>query len=116
MYFCFQFIQVAYVTQELLQLETGVDYIVYFYYLFKDKYRLSDWQNYLDCDVYRKIQKIFLQKEVDDFRVQELAILELEPPCGKIDEVSLNVVGYFGKENFRFQLENHGKYELANKL
>ena len=96
--------------------ETGVDYIVYMYYLFKDKYSLRDWQN-LDSNVYRKIQKIFLRKEVDDFRVQELAILELDIPRRTIDEESVvpltsltvNVLGYFGEENFRFQLENHGK-------
>ena len=92
------------------QIETGVDYIVYFYNVFKDKYGLSDWHN----DEYRKILKIFLRKDVDDFRVQELAILELEIPLRKIDEDFFNVLGYFGEENFRFQLnprfqEHHGK-------
>ena len=86
------------------QIKTGVDYIVYFYNVFKDKYGLSDWHN----DEYRKIQKIFLQEEVDDFRVQELAILELDIPLTKIDEDSFNVLGYFGEENFRFELENQG--------
>ena len=92
-------------TQQLFQVETGVDYIVYFYYLFKDKYTLNDLHN-VDGNDYRKIQKIFLRKEVDDFMVQELAILELEIPYRKIDEESYNVLGYFGEENFRFELEN----------
>ena len=107
-YFCFQFIQVENVkTQKLFQVETGVDYIVYFYYLFKDKYTLSDLHN-VDGNDYRKIQKIFLRKEVDDFMWQELAILELEIPYRKIHEESFNVLGYFGEENFRFKLENQG--------
>ena len=92
-------------TQQLFQVETGVDYIVYFYILFKDKYTLNDLHN-VDGNDYRKIQKIFLRKEVDDFMVQELAILELEIPYRKIDEESYNVLGYFGEENFRFELEN----------
>ena len=106
-------------TQELKsRVETGVDYIVYMYYLFKDKYSLRDWQN-LDSNVYRKIQKIFLRKEVDDFRVQELAILELVIPYRKSYEESFNVFGYFGDEKFRFELENvgtFGKKYLPNKL
>ena len=106
----------AYVrTQQLFQVESGVDYIVYFYYMFKDKYTLSD----LHSIDYRKIQKIFLRKELDDFMVQELAILELEIPYRKICEESFNVLGYLGEENFRFKLENvkmFGKKYLPNKL
>ena len=95
-------------TQQLFQVETGVDYIVYFYILFKDKYTLNDLHNVDGNDLIRKIHKIFLRKEVDDFMVQELAILELEIPYRKIDEESYNVLGYFGEENFRFELENQG--------
>ena len=105
-------------TQQLFQVETGVDYIVYFYYLSKDKYTLSDLHN-IDSNDYRKIQKVFLRKEIDDFLAQELAILELEIPYRKIHKESFNVLGYFGEENFRFKLENQGfdsKKYLANKL
>ena len=109
-YFCYQIFQVGHVrTQQLFQVETGVDYIVYFYYIFKDKYTLSDLHN-VDINDYRKIQKIFLRKEVDDFMVQELAILELEIPYRKIYKESFNVLGYFGEENFRFELENVGMF------
>ena len=84
-------------TQQLFQVETGVDYIVYFYYLFKDKYTLNDLHN-VDGNDYRKIQKIFLRKEVDDFMVQELAILELEIPYRKIYEESFMSLDIFGKK------------------
>ena len=117
--FLFQFIQVGYLkTQQLFQVETGVDYIVYFYYLFKYEYTLSDLHN-VDSNDYRKIQKIFLRKEEDDFMVQELAILELEIPYRKIYEESFNVLGYFVEENFRFELGDQGmfgKKYLPNKL
>ena len=106
----FQFIQVGYLrTQQLFQVETGVDYIVYFYYLFKHEYTLSDLHN-VDSNDYRKIQKIFLRKEEDDFMVQELAILELEIPYRKIYEESFNVLGYFVEENFRFELGDQGMF------
>ena len=86
--------------------------------MFKDKYTLSDLHN-VDINDYRKIQKIFLRKEVDDFMVQELAILELVIPYRKSYEESFNVFGYFGDEKFRFELENvgtFGKKYLPNKL
>ena len=86
--------------------------------MFKDKYTLSDLHN-VDINDYRKIQKIFLRKEVDDFMVQELAILELVIPYRKSYEESFNVFGYFGDEKFRFELENvgmFGKKYLPNKF
>ena len=73
------------------------------------EYGINNWHN-LDPNVYKRIQKIFLKMEVDEFRVQELALLQLEIPYDQ--DFLGDVIGYFRDESFRFQLENFGKTNL----
>ena len=53
-----------------------------------------------------------MKKEINDFKVQELAILELERPYD--DEI--NILGYF-KDKSYIPIENQGKliYYISSK-
>ena len=70
----------------------------------KKSYDFTSWHN-LDTKIYRRLVNIYMKKEINDFKVQELAILELERPYD--DEI--NILGYF-KDKSYIPIENQGKF------
>ena len=69
----------------------------------KKSYDLPSWHN-LDTKIYRRLVKIYMKKEINDIKVQELAILELERPY----DDDINILGYF-KDKSYIPIENQGK-------
>ena len=69
----------------------------------KKSYDFTSLHN-LDTKIYRRLVNIYMKKEINDFKVQELAILELESPYD--DEI--NILGYF-KDKSYIPIENQGK-------
>ena len=68
----------------------------------KKSYDLSSWHN-LDTKIYRRLVNIYMKKEINYFKAQELAILELERPYD--DEI--NILGYF-KDKSYISIEDQG--------
>ena len=69
----------------------------------KKSYDFTSWHN-SDTKIYRRLVNIYMKKEINDFKVQELAILELGRPYD--DEI--NILGYF-KDKTYIPIENQGK-------
>ena len=70
----------------------------------KKSYDFTSWHN-LDTKIYRKLVNIYMKKEINDFKVQELAILELERPY----DDKIVILGYF-KDKSYIPIENQGKF------
>ena len=70
----------------------------------KKSYDFTSWHNLDSSKIYRRLVNIYMKKEINDFKVQELAILELESPYD--DEI--NILGYF-KDKSYIAIENQGK-------
>ena len=68
----------------------------------KKSYDLSSWHN-LDTKLYRRLVNIYMKKEINDFKVQELVILELE----RTYDDEINILGYF-KDKSYISIEDQG--------